>query len=181
MYWTYLRRELSGRKKQTIIVATGIAIAIALVIIVNSLAAGVRDAQASALESVYGVGTDLTVEGAAAEPGQGGGPAFEFGEEGGETGDDGTTSLSQSRLMADRMRGTLDTSAIDDVAGLDSVAAASGALSLTNTTFAGELPPMPSSDDAVEGGTGMQRGGQPRAEGGKGGGFGGGSFEVSAL
>ena len=69
MYWTYLRRELSGRKKQTIIVAAGLAIAIALVIVVNSLAAGVRDAQAQALESVYGVGTDLTVSGAMAEPG----------------------------------------------------------------------------------------------------------------
>ena len=42
MYWTYLRRELVGRKKQTIIVAAGLAIAIALVIIVNSLAAGDR-------------------------------------------------------------------------------------------------------------------------------------------
>ena len=73
MYGTYLRRELVGRKKQTIIVATGLAIAIALVMIVNSLAAGVRDAQAQALESVYGVGTDLTVTGAQAEPGQGGG------------------------------------------------------------------------------------------------------------
>ena len=52
MYGTYLRRELVGRKKQTIIVAAGLAIAIALVIIVNSLAAGVRDAQAQALESV---------------------------------------------------------------------------------------------------------------------------------
>ena len=30
MYWTHLRRELSGRKKQTIIVAAGPAIAIAL-------------------------------------------------------------------------------------------------------------------------------------------------------
>ncbi len=69
MYGTYLRRELAGRKKQTIIVAAGLAIAIALVIVVNSLAAGVRDAQAQALESVYGVGTDLTVTGAAAEPG----------------------------------------------------------------------------------------------------------------
>ena len=98
MYWTYLRRELVGRKKQTIIVAAGLAIAIALVIIVNSLAAGVRDAQAQALESVYGVGTDLTVTGAMAEPGQGGGPQFEFDEDGGETTDDGTTSLSQSRL-----------------------------------------------------------------------------------
>ncbi len=81
MYWTYLRRELVGRKKQTIIVAAGLAIAIALVIIVNSLAAGVRDAQAQALESVYGVGTDLTVTGAATEPGQGGGPRFEFDED----------------------------------------------------------------------------------------------------
>ena len=83
MYGTYLRRELVGRKKQTIIVATGLAIAIALVIIVNSLAAGVRDAQAQALESVYGVGTDLTVTGAMAEPGEGGGPSFEFDEDGG--------------------------------------------------------------------------------------------------
>ena len=32
MYGTYLRRELAGRKKQTIIVAAGLAIAIALVI-----------------------------------------------------------------------------------------------------------------------------------------------------
>ena len=59
MYWTYLRRELSGRKKQTAIVAIGLAIAIALVIIVNSLSAGIRDAQAQALESVYGVGTGI--------------------------------------------------------------------------------------------------------------------------
>ena len=110
MYWTYLRREIAGRKKQTIIVAAGLAIAIALVIIVNSLAAGVRDAQAQALESVYGVGTDLTVTGAMAEPtqGEGGGPQFEFGGEEGATAD-GTTELSQSRLMIDRMRGTLAT------------------------------------------------------------------------
>ena len=27
MYWTYLRRELAGRKKQTIIVAVGLAVA----------------------------------------------------------------------------------------------------------------------------------------------------------
>lgn len=70
MYGTYLRRELAGRKRQTMIVAIGLAIAIALVIVVNALTAGVRDAQAQALESVYGVGTDLTVTGAAAEPGR---------------------------------------------------------------------------------------------------------------
>ncbi|WP_372456277.1 hypothetical protein [Microbacterium tenebrionis] len=31
MYATYLRRELAGRKRQTIIVAVGLAVAIALV------------------------------------------------------------------------------------------------------------------------------------------------------
>ena len=143
MYGTYLRRELVGRKKQTIIVATGLAIAIALVMIVNSLAAGVRDAQAQALESVYGVGTDLTVTGAMAEPGAGRRPAFEFGEDGGETDDDGTTSLSQSRLMTEPMRATLDAATLDTVTGVDGVAAASGALSLTNMTFSGELPQRP--------------------------------------
>ncbi|MET0830052.1 MAG: ABC transporter permease [Microbacterium sp.] len=171
MYWTYLRRELVGRKKQTIIVAAGLAIAIALVIVVNSLAAGVRDAQAQALESVYGVGTDLTVTGAMAEPGEGGGPQFEFGESDGESAD-GTTSLSQSRLMTDLMRGTLDASTLDTIAGIDGVAAASGALSLTNTTFSGELP-EPGAAPAPESGTGET--GQPERS------FGGGAFDVDAF
>lgn len=176
MYGTYLRRELAGRKKQTIIVATGMAIAIALVMIVNSLAAGVRDAQAQALESVYGVGTDLTVTGAMAEPGEGRGQAFEFGEDGGETAGDGTTELSQSRLVTEPMRATLDASTLDTVAGVDGVAAASGALSLTNMTFSGELPQRP--DDSAESGTAQQA---PLQDGGGEGGFGGGSFDIDSF
>lgn len=181
MYFTYLRRELAGRKKQTIIVAAGLAIAIALVIVVNSLSAGVRDAQAQALESVYGVGTDLTVTGAAFQPGaegEGGqgGPRFEFGEDGGTTDADGTTSLSQSRLMTDVMRGTLDAATLDTVSGVDGVAAASGALSLTNTTFSGELPQRP-----AEGETGQGAPQEGEAPQGGGGGFGGGAFDVDSF
>jgi len=183
MYWTYLRRELSGRKKQTAIVAIGLAIAIALVIIVNALSAGVRDAQAQALESVYGVGTDVTVTGAQAEPGESGqggrGPQFDFDEDGGQTDDDGTTSLSQSRLMTDFLRGTLDASTLGTVTAIDGVAAASGALSLTNTTFDGELPQRPDAD--AEGGTGGQEMPQQGEGGGMGGGFGGGSFNVDSF
>lgn len=177
MYWTYLRRELSGRRKQTIIVATGMAIAIALVIIVNALSAGVRDAQSQALESVYGVGTDLTVTGAQAEPGSGrGGPQFDFDEDSGSTGDDGTTNLSQSRLITDFLRGTLESSTLDTVTAIDGVSAAAGALSLTNSTFSGELPQRPNTGDT---------GGQPQmpqqGEGDSGGGFGGGSFDVESF
>jgi ABC-type antimicrobial peptide transport system permease subunit len=176
MYLTYLRRELAGRKKQTIIVAAGLAIAIALVIIVNSLSAGVRVAQTQALASVYGVGTDLTVTGAAAEPGEGGGRRFEFDESAGET-TDGTTSLSQSRLMTDMMRGTLEASTVDSVAGLDGVAAASGALSLTNSTFSGE---MPDRSQAAEGGSAEGGMGEPPAGGGPDG-AGGSAFDVDSF
>ncbi|MEN2740132.1 FtsX-like permease family protein [Microbacterium sp. X-17] len=147
MYRKYLRRELGGRMRQTIIVAAGLAIAIALVIVVNALSAGVRDAQAQALQSVYGVGTDLTVTGAAAtgdgQGGQGqggqGGPRFQFGSGDGQS-SGGTTNLSQSRLLPDIRRGTLDSSVLATVQGVDGVAGASAALSLTNTTFSGQIP-----------------------------------------
>jgi ABC-type antimicrobial peptide transport system permease subunit len=176
MYGTYLRRELAGRKKQTVIVAIGLAIAIALVIVVNALTAGVRDAQAQALASVYGVGTDLTVTGAAAEPGQGEGPRFDFDADAGES-DGETTTLAQSTLRTDFLRGTLDSSVLDTVAATDGVAAASGALSLTNSTFSGEVP---------SGGFAQQDGEQPAApeegqsppEGGQ---RGGGSFGVDSF
>lgn len=181
MYWTYLRRELSGRKKQTAIVATGLAIAIALVIVVGALSAGVRDAQTQALQSVYGIGTDLTVTGAQAGAGRpaegGGGPQFEFGQDGGERDGDGTTTLSQSRLTTDLGRGTLGTAVIDIAADVDGVAAATGALSLTNTTFSGELPSSPGEADQA---AGPDASAPPQGQQG-GGGFGGGSFDIDAF
>jgi ABC-type lipoprotein release transport system permease subunit len=179
MYFTYLRRELSGRTKQTVIVAAGLAIAIALVIIVNALTAGVRDAQTQALESVYGVGTDLTVAGAQQEPGEDGGARFEFGEDGGATADDGSTTLAQSQLRAEMGRSTLEASTIDTISDLDGVSSATGALSLTNSTFSGELPELP-----TEGESGTEgEAGTPPADGEQqgGGGFGGGSFDVDSF
>ncbi|GAA1249076.1 ABC-type antimicrobial peptide transport system permease subunit [Microbacterium phyllosphaerae] len=179
MYGTYLRRELAGRKKQTWIVAIGLAIAIALVIIVNALTAGVRDAQAQALESVYGVGTDLTVTGAAAEPGEGGGQRFDFGSDDGATEGD-TTTLSQSTLMTDFMRGTLESSVLDTVTSTDGVTAASAALSLTNSTFSGELPSggFGAQDGTTEGTAPTE--GQAPPQGGADG-AGGGSFGVDSF
>ena len=178
MYGRYLRRELAGRKKQTAIVATGLAVAIALVIIVNALAAGVRDAQAQALESVYGVGTDLTVTGAAVEPGEGGAQRFDFDNEDATT-DGDTTTLSQSMLRTDLMRGTLAADTVDTVAETTGVAAASGALSLTNSTFSGELPRggFAQQQDVQSDGAGE---GQQPPQGGADG-AGGGSFDVDSF
>jgi ABC-type lipoprotein release transport system permease subunit len=179
MFFTYLRRELAGRRRQTAIVAVGMALAIALVMIVNSVSAGVRDAQAAVLESVYGVGTDLTVTRAAVAPGEGeGGPdaRFEFGEDDGATGTDGTTTeLSNSRLTAGPGTATFDASTLDTVQEVDGVAAASATLSLTNITFDGELPQAPSGDAAAGGDATMP------APGEGGGGFRGGAFDVSST
>ena len=183
MYGRYLRRELAGRKKQTAIVAIGLAIAIGLVIVVNALTTGVRVAPAQSLAAVYGVGTDLTVTGAAAEPGDGTGPRFEFDEDAGES-DGETTTLEQSTLRTDFGRTTLDAAVLDTVAGTDGVAAATGALSLTNSTFSGELPSGGfGGQDGAEGGEAPAEGQAPPQGGGGGGGgaFGIDSFTVLGI
>ncbi|WP_430644893.1 ABC transporter permease [Agromyces sp. GXS1127] len=179
MFFTYLRRELAGRRRQTAIIAVGMALAIALVMIVNAVSSGVRDAQAAVLESVYGVGTDLTVSQTPAGPGEdgepGGGVRFEFGADDGATDEDGTTALSNSRLTAGPGSSTFDATTLETVQDVDGVAAASATLSLTNITFDGELPQPPTGDQM----TGTEGGVQPAP--GEGGGFGGGDFDVSSV
>ncbi|WP_369369726.1 ABC transporter permease [Promicromonospora sp. Populi] len=139
MFFTYLRRELRNRRKQTVVVAIGLAVAIALVIVVNSVSTGVRDAQSEVLESVYGVGTDVTVT-QPAERGEGGPGRFEFGQEDGETTEEGTESLSQDRLTAAMGSTAFAATALDSVAGLDHVSGVAATLDLQNMSFAGEVP-----------------------------------------
>lgn len=61
MYLTYIRRELRRRFKQSLVIALGLAVGIALVVTVSSAAAGVKSAKGQVLHSLYGVGTDMTV------------------------------------------------------------------------------------------------------------------------
>ena len=181
MFVTYLRRELAGRRKQTAIVAIGMALAIALVIVVNAVSSGVQSAQSAVLASVYGVGTDITVSQTPTAPAEGeagaGGPAnFDFGADDGAT-TDGTTTVSQSRLSVDRGTTAFDAAALDTVSGIDSVSAAAATLSLSNTTFDGALPDF------------SETGGAPTGEGAGGGtppsggpdGAGGSSFSVDSF
>ncbi|WP_411731409.1 ABC transporter permease [Paeniglutamicibacter sp.] len=173
MFARYLRRELSGRRKQTAIIAIAMALAIGLVVIVNSLSAGVRDAQAAALESVYGVGTDITVSATPTPLAEGerpAGPRFEFDADAGTATSDGTTAVSQSVLGTGRGAATFDAAAVETVAKQEGVAAASGVLALTNSTFDGELPGRDAS--------GATSGGTPPQGGGMGG---GGQFDVNSF
>jgi putative ABC transport system permease protein len=141
MFTTYLRRELAGRRKQTAIVAIGMALAIALVIIVNSVASGVQLAQANVLASVYGVGTDITVSQTPTAPAAGaaGPQRFDFGATDGAAAG-GITTVSRTRLAATRGTATFAQTALKTVSSVDNVSAAAATLSLSNTTFSGALP-----------------------------------------
>jgi ABC-type antimicrobial peptide transport system permease subunit len=164
MFGTYLRRELGNRTRQTVIVAIGMALAIALVLVVSAISSGVRDAQAAVLDSIYGVGTDITVTETPQPPeeGEAGGPLFEFDSEDGVADDEtDSTSLEQSRLVAGPFGGTFDASALDTIGAIDGVEAASATLSLDNITFTGEIPqfgdvvvrPAPGDDGGPSGGS----------------------------
>ncbi|WP_420368284.1 ABC transporter permease [Curtobacterium sp. L1-20] len=176
MFLTYLRRELTNRTKQTVIIAIGMALAIALVVIVSSIAGGVRAAQASVLQSVYGVGTDITVTKTETPTGSSTGrPSFDFGSQGSGS---GSTDLSQSRLAVTRGSSTLSAADVRTVTSTDGVKAATGVLTLENNTFSGQVQQQSGSSSSSDSSTQQ---GPPSGGTTGGGGFGGGSFSVDAF
>lgn len=174
MFFTYLRRELRNRRKQTVVVAIGLAVAIALVIVVNAVSTGVKNAQSEVLESVYGVGTDITVDQPSEGPGEGGGPGrFDFGEGEGEANEDGTRDLAQDRLSTAMGSTSFDASTLETVAGLDHVSGVAATLDLQNMSFSGEMPDF---EAMQEGGPGaMEPGGSGEEPAG------GSSFEIEQF
>ncbi|MDG4858936.1 ABC transporter permease, partial [Streptomyces sp. T-3] len=135
MFFTYLRRELRRRRKAALVVASGLALGIALVIVVNSVSAGMNQAQDKVLQSLYGLGTDMTVTKAQETPKDGGqqrGPRFQFDAKGDEK------EQSSDRLMVQGFE-TLKATTVDKVAGQNGVADAVGGLSLTNLRVSGEF------------------------------------------
>ncbi|NNC13930.1 ABC transporter permease [Planctomonas sp. JC2975] len=184
MFGTYLRRELLGRRRQTIIIAIGMALAIALVIIVNSVAAGVKNAQAQVLQSVYGVGTDITVTKPVSAPTAGSaqaqGPRFDFGANSGTEGSDGSRKVDSSRLSVGFGTNTMADSSLTKVQNTAGVAGASAVLSLQNTSFNGTLPDFSQlRQEREQGGSSSTQ--QPSAPSGGADGKGGSSFQVNSF
>ncbi|MFD0025798.1 ABC transporter permease [Streptomyces sp. NPDC058382] len=127
MFFTYLRRELRRRRKAALVVASGLGLGIALVIIVSSVSSGMSKAQDKVLESLYGLGTDMTVTKAAAAPGSGTErPRFEFDAKG----DDDDSTQSTDRVMVQGFQ-TLASTTVGKVTEQDGVADAVGGLSVT--------------------------------------------------
>ncbi|WP_338686092.1 FtsX-like permease family protein [Streptomyces acidiscabies] len=165
MFFTYLRRELRRRRKAALVVASGLALGIALVIVVNSVSSGMGKAQDKVLQSLYGLGTDMTVTKAAAAGGTGAGrPRFQFDAQDGDSGSD--TQQSSDVVMVRGFQ-TLATSTVTQVGKQSGVADAVGGLSLQVVKVDGQFTRGQFQQNGGGGGTGGGRGGaggQPQGE-----------------
>jgi ABC-type antimicrobial peptide transport system permease subunit len=160
MFFTYLRRELRRRRKAALVVASGLALGIALVIVVTSVSSGMGKAQDKVLQSLYGLGTDMTVTKAAAPtatPSER--PRFRFDAQ-----DDGSgEEQSSDRVMVQGFQ-TLSTSTVTEVGEQDGVADAVGGLSLQVIKVSGQF----TRGQFQQNGNGGQQGGPGGADGGGG-------------
>jgi putative ABC transport system permease protein len=181
MFFTYLRRELRRRKRQAIFIALGLALGIGLVITVTAASSGVKDAQATVLHSLYGVGTDITVT-QTPTAGSGGPAGFGFrGRVGNQKRPASGTKIDIDNLTSIG-QGTLSASSVTSVGKLSHVAGAAGALSLTDAVITGKIPAINTSGGGT--GTGGGFGGSGGGSGGGGsfrGNFKSSSFTVSGV
>ena len=136
MFGIYLKRELGRRKKAALVIALGLALGIALVITVNSVSAGMTQAQDKVLKSLYGLGTDMTVTKARSAPtsGSSGRPNFQFDANSNDSDD----TQSSDRVMTQGGQ-ALASSVVTKVSRQSGVASAVGALTLNVTKVDGSF------------------------------------------
>ena len=180
MFFTYLRRELRQRLRQTLLVAFALGTSIGLVIVVSAASAGISDAQKTVLSGLYGIGTDITVT-KTVLPTQNG-QRFDFGPMG--QGATGSTAINTTRLDLARFAGTFDQAALSQVTGTKGVTKAAGTLKLSQVLFKGTIAagststttaPTPSAAGTTQPSIGNPGG---DSTGGPGRGFGGGNFNI---
>jgi ABC-type antimicrobial peptide transport system permease subunit len=158
MFFTYLRRELRRRMRQAIFISVGLALGIGLVITVTAASSGVKAAQGTVLQNLYGVGTAATVT---KTPTAG---SFGTGNRNFNFKPGSTVKIDD--LTATRSLGTLDDSVITTISKLNGVAGVGGALTASDVDTTFKIPDF-------SGGGGGGAGGSGRGGGGGGGGGGG--------
>ena len=126
----YLRHELRRRSRQALLSAAGLAVGVGIVLTVTAAAAGVSNAQATVLHSLYGIGTDVTVTQAPPASSSGGG-LFSAGK----------TAQTHNTLRVVTGLGTLNAASAQAIARLHGVAAAAAGLTMTDTVW--HIPAVP--------------------------------------
>jgi ABC-type antimicrobial peptide transport system permease subunit len=136
MFFTYLWRELRRRARQALFIALGLALSVGLVITVIASSGGVKDAQASVLHSLYGIGTDVTVTTPAAKGSAG---PFKVLLNGGLP-KAGTKFDKDTLLSSATGLGTFNSATVARIASLPHVSAAAGGLVLSDLDVSGTMP-----------------------------------------
>jgi len=152
-YLRYVRSELLRRRSRTIVTVLGLALGVALVVVIGSLTRGLDKAQAAALNPLSSIGTDLTVTLSPTQDTSGGfGPGGGFGGSGRELlqanssvitdlsklGKPGAKFVHDFFLPGTQL--TFPQSQVKQIAALDGVGAASGGLMLTAVHQEGTVP-----------------------------------------
>jgi putative ABC transport system permease protein len=158
MFFTYLWRELRRRARQAIFIAIGLALGIGLVITVTAAAAGVKNAQAGVLHSLYGVGTDITVT-KTPTAGSGGPTGFGFNFRSGTTKAPAAGTKIDTETLGSTAYGTIASSSVTTIADTKDVAAAAGGLLLDDNKITGTMPAINFNSGSGGGGFGGGGGG----------------------
>ncbi|MFF3563407.1 ABC transporter permease [Streptomyces sp. NPDC002574] len=162
MFLIYLRRELRRRRKAALVVALGLALGIALVITVTSVSAGMTRAQGKVLQSLYGLGTDMTVTKAqSASSSGGGGPRFDFDARG----DDSGAEQSSDNVRVQGFQ-SLKSSVVAQVAAQPGVADAVGGLGLQVVKISGRFTRGTAQSGTGADGGQSAPGARPKVQGG---------------
>src|SRR5438046_2853031 len=135
MFFTYVGKELRRRRRQALMVALGLALGIGLVVTVSAMAAGVRTAQGQVLQSLYGVGTDVTVT---QTPGPDSGGPARFGLNAPNQNRAGGR-FARDQILQSPGLGTISAAQVSKLSALHGVRAASGGLSLTSIHVQGRF------------------------------------------
>ena len=126
MFFTYVYRELRRRHRQALLTALGLAVGVALVVAVTAYADGVATAQDRVLQSLYGVGTDITVS-QQRKMDEGGAQRFSMQppdqQKQGE-------QFNRSAVMTSPGQQSISEKKLEQIASLDGVSAATGSISM---------------------------------------------------
>jgi ABC-type antimicrobial peptide transport system permease subunit len=148
----YLKAELTRRRSKTILISIGLAVPIALVILIGAYSTGLSNAQDQVLEPLVGLGTDMTVA-KTFTPGQrpdGAGPP-RIGLSSSQAG----KSFSRDTYTTG-FNGEFSSANVTKVSGLDGVESAVGGLTVTNIKASGTVPAAGSIQQGGPGGAGGQ-------------------------
>jgi ABC-type antimicrobial peptide transport system permease subunit len=157
MFFTYVYRELRRRHRQALLTALGLAVGVALVVAVTAYAGGVGKAQDAVLQSLYGVGTDITVS--QQQKMDQAGPQ-RFGMQPPDQAKQGK-KFSRSAVMTSPGQQSISVKKLTTIAGLDGVDAVTGSLSMTVMNVQGKFAQVAGGASGSASGFASSAGAQP--------------------